>query len=247
MTIAEFMEELNHVEGKYNNIEDQNYYLVHKMADMIANVNDEDIVELRTMILQKYRYEFYSPVCEYACCMSKENLFIEAKTNEPQYDCQKEPEITSIFDFYRAYDDNLIRYIKGHLFLEFAMNAIIKKALNLNKEAKTFAYKIGLLSENSLLSENDTILLKAINKQRNKIAHDLNYLLTFDTVFSLVKLSSEAGVDYSDDTIFKNMKLSKEWYGIDGIINELFPNTFCHLLYNNEKYFIGDEIFNLMT
>lgn len=155
--------------------------------------------------------------------------------NGGRYSKQK-VNITNIIDFYNSYDENLIRYIKGHLFLEFAMNTIISKALNVNTEKKTFNNKIDLLFHNFLVSEKERDLLKVLNKERNKIAHNLDYTLTFDTLYDLVKLSDEAGVDYSDSTIYQDKKLSKEWYGIEGIMNELFPNTFCHLFYKNEQY-----------
>jgi hypothetical protein len=62
-----------------------------------------------------------------------------------------------------------------------------------------------------------------------------------------VTLSVEAGVEYSDSTIYKNKKLSKEWYGIEGIITEIFPNTFCYMFYENEQYFEDNEILKYMS
>lgn len=62
-----------------------------------------------------------------------------------------------------------------------------------------------------------------------------------------MKVSSECGVDFSDHTIYKNKKLCKELYGISGIINELFSNLFCHLLYKNEKNFIDEEIYDYIA
>lgn len=156
-------------------------------------------------------------------------------------------EITNIIDFYYSYDENLIYYIKGHLFLEFALNTIISKALKVRPENKNFNKKINLLFSNSLVSESMKDLLIALNRQRNKIAHKLDYTLTFDTLYELVKLSAEAGVDYSDDTIYMNKKLSEEWYGTEGIIAELFPNTFCLLFYENEQYFEDNEILKYMS
>lgn len=149
---------------------------------------------------------------------------------------------STILDFYQNYDENLIRFIKGHLFIEFSMDKILKKAIRKNVYECTFFDKIVLLFDNNLIDSNEKTLLVKINKVRNRIAHRLDYILTFDTVFELVDLSAKAGVDYSDETIFKNKKLSKEWYGIEGILDELFPNTFCHLLFRNEKYFGHNEL-----
>ena len=90
-------------------------------------------------------------------------------------------------------------------------------------------------------------LLYRINKIRNNIAHDLFYQLTFDEVFEIVKESARLGVDYSDETIFDNKDLSREYYGLEGLIRELFPNLFCHLIFINESKFEQDEMMNLMA
>ncbi len=242
MTIVECMQELSLVDNKYSREEDKNYFLVHKMMELLTLIEDENLEALKDEIFKKYTYNSYSSFLKYICIMSKQDI---PSIN----DLPENPHInkvgivnTNIIDFYNSYDENLIRYIKGHLFLEFAMNTIIKKALTLSTKNKTFSNKIDLLFENSLLSGNEKDLLKALNKERNEIAHNLNYILTFDILFNLVKLSTEAGVDFSDNTIYENKNLSQEWYGIDGIVNELFPNIFCHLFYENEQYFENNEI-----
>ena len=88
--------------------------------------------------------------------------------------------------------------------------------------------------------------MKLINGIRNKIAHKLDFKLSFDEVFELVKLSNKCGVVYSDSTIYKNSKLSKEWYGINGAINELFPNHLSHFFEENEEYFEDEIIFDYL-
>ena len=238
------MEELSAINALYSSIEDKNYFLIQKTMELILLLTDYDIKMLRSKILEEYNYKEYSSFCDYACVMTKQNAY--NKEMFPQ-DIQYSSSEANILDFYSSYDENLIRYIKGHLFLEFAMNTIIEKALKLSTKNKTFANKITLLYKNQLISEDERNLLKAINKERNEIAHNLNYILTFDCVYNLVVLSSKARVDYSDDTIYQNKKLSLEWYGVDGIVSELFPNTFCHLFYQNEKYFEGNEILNFIS
>ncbi len=245
MNVKECLKAISLTDALYNNKEDKNYYLVHKVMELLPSIKDEDIEKLKNEILEKYSYYTYSLFREYVCIMSKEDV-IYAENQIKNTQCKK-AESTNILDFYYSYDENLIRYIKGHLFLEFAMNTIISKALNVGTEKKTFTKKIDLLFSNSLVSEKEKDLLKALNQQRNEIAHNLNYTLTFDMLYDLVKLSAEAGVDYSDDTIYINKKLSKDWYGVEGIIMELFPNTFCHLFYENEKYFEDNDILNYMS
>lgn len=212
--------------------------------ELIPSIKDEDIEELKNNIFEKYSSKTYSSFREYVCIMSKKDVIHDEKhAKETQYE---KVEITNIIDFYYSYDENLICYIKGHLFLEFAMNTIISKALKVNIEKRTFASKIDLMFSKSLISEKVKDLLKALNKHRNRIAHNLHYTLTFDTMYELVKLSAEAEVDYSDGTIYNNRKLSKEEYEVSGIILELFTNTFCHLFYENEQYFEENEILQYM-
>lgn len=245
MTVKECLEAISFTDAQYINKEDKNYYLVHKIMELIALVKDEDMEELKDEIIKQYSYHTYSTFREYVCVMSKEDVL--SNENHSEDTLSGKEEITNIINFYDSYDENLIRYIKGHLFLEFAMNTIISKALNVNTEKKTFDNKIELLFKYALVSEKEKKLLKVLNKIRNEIAHNLNYALTFDTLYNLVKLSVEAGVEYSDSTIYDNKKLSKEWYGMEGIINELFPNTFSHLFYENEQYFENSEFLKYMT
>lgn len=245
MSVKRCMEELALINAQYSKLDDKNYYLIQKTMQSILLLTDYDIKVLRSKILEEYNYKDFSSFCDYACVMSKQSAY--NKEMFP-HNAQEEIECSgNILDFYSSYDENLIRYIKGHLFLEFAMNTIIEKALKLSTKNKTFANKITLLYKNNLISEDEKNLLKAINKVRNEIAHNLNYILTFDCVYNLVVLSSKARVDYSDDTIHENKKLSLEWYGVDGIVSELFPNTFCHLFYNNENFFEGNEILNYIS
>lgn len=239
MTVIECLEAISLTDDLYNNKEDKNYYLVHKVMELIPLIKDEDIEELKNIILEKYSYQTYLSFREYVSIMSKNDLIHDEKhVKEMQYE---KVETTNIIDFYYSYDENLICYIKGHLFLEFAMNTIISKALKVSTK-KTFAKKIDLMFNKSLISEKEKDLLKALNEHRNRIAHNLHYTLTFDTMYELVKLSAEAGVDYSDEAIYNNRKLSKEEYQVSGIIAELFPNTFYHLFYENEQYFEENEI-----
>lgn len=184
MTVIECLEAILLTDAQYNNEEDKNYYLVHKLMELIVSVKHEDIEELKDKIIEKYNNHTYSSFREYVCVMSKQDGLPDCNQKEDTPNVKVK--ITNIIDFYNSYDENLIRYIKGHMFLEFAMNTIIVKALNVSTEKKSFAEKIDLLFNKALISKNQKCLLKAINKQRNKIAHNLNYVLTFDTLYNLV-------------------------------------------------------------
>ena len=152
----------------------------------------------------------------------------------------------NICNFYQKYDENLILFIKGHLFLENAMNIILDK-INIDTKDKTFYRKIQLLFNNARIDVNTKELLEKLNRVRHSIAHKLFYELTFNEVFDLVVLSSVAGVDYSDDTIFEDKETSEEWYGIAGAVNELFVNTFIFLFDTNEDLFPDGEELKYMS
>lgn len=245
MTTNEYMELFSKTDAEYDTVEEKNYQLVHKMMEILPAISDEQLEQIKVEITNKYPYKQYSSFLEYVCLASKTDSAVADISDESATPLDSRS-YTNIIDFYNDYDENLIRYIKGHLFIEFAINTILEKAAQKTASKCTFSKKIDLLFDGNFINESEKNLLKRINYFRNRIAHRLDYTLTFDTVFELVELSAKAGVDYSEETIFRNKKLSEEWYGITGILNELFPNTFCHLLYRNEQYFEDNEIMKYM-
>lgn len=152
----------------------------------------------------------------------------------------------NIIDFYEEFDPNLINFIKGHLFIENCMAKILDKVPMQQGTSDKFSGKVSQMLRYNIITEDMASLIRKINKIRNNIAHDLFYKLTFDEVFALVEESANLGVDYSDDTIFKDKQLSKEYYGLEGLIKELFPNLFSHLIWENENLFHQDEISSLL-
>lgn len=242
MTINEYMELLSKTDEEYDTVEEKNYHLVHKMMEILPSLSGEEVEQMKVEITKKYSYDKYRSFLEFMCVANSSTMNTVERLNFSP----GKRSYSNILDFYDNYDENLIRYIKGHLFIEFAMNTILLKATHRSISKYTFSQKIDLLFDGGFIDEPEKKLLKRINQFRNKIAHNLDCELTFETVFELVELSAQAGVDYSDETIFENKKLSEEWYGITGVLNELFPNTFCHLLYQNEQYFEGNELLDYM-
>lgn len=221
-------------------IEEKNYYLVHKYNDIIKKLSKDKIQHFQDAILSTFKYKHYKLFLEYVSCVNSPQDFkkkIKIKNDNKEL---------SILDFYNKFDENLILFIKGHLFIENAINIILQK-INIETEKKTFFNKINLLFKNKRIDGKIKKLLNAINTVRNKIAHNLYYELTFPTVFELVNLSVKSGIDYSEDTIYENKLLSEEWYNVYGLINELFPNTFSYLLELNENLFDKDEILSLIS
>lgn len=158
----------------------------------------------------------------------------------------KNKTIINIIDYYNEADTAfLFEFLRGHLYLEYILNILIEKSIKdkQKNEFDTFNKKIKVLKESNIIDGNMKELLSGINRIRNKLAHQIDFEINFEMMFTLVRISSRAGVEYSDDHIYTNEQYSKECYGIDGIIKELFPNTFCQLLYNNERYFGDKEIY----
>lgn len=64
-----------------------------------------------------------------------------------------------------------------------------------------------------------------LNNIRNNYAHNLGYNITPDELFVLAEKAGNAGIDFSDDTIFLCKETSLEWYGVTATIQEIFQNT----------------------
>lgn len=239
MRIDRALELLEIEDSKYGSMEDKNYYLVHKYNDILKEIAIEDLKILQNIIFKKYKHKDYKSFLEYVCAVSEHNDFGNKNTYKTEITNSNAELPKSILDFYENYDYNMILFIKGHLFIEYYMKTVIKK---INVRMGGFYNKIQILFNHNLIDNNMKDLLEKINKTRNDIAHEIKYKLRFDTVFELVNLSVLARVDYSDDTIYTNKKLSYEWYGIEGILNELFPNTIYAMLDSCKELFTDDEL-----
>lgn len=244
VSIEQALELLQVEDSKYSNIEDKNYYLVHIYNEILKEISFEDLEILKDIICRQYEYKIYKSFLYYICMVSKHINLEEDKIYKPEDKSDDKEMPKSIIDFYDSYDNNMILFIKGHLFIEYYMQVCIKK---INVKIKNFYNKIQLMYNYHLISDYMKTLLEKINKIRNDIAHEIKYKLKFDTVFELINLSVMAGVDYSDDTIYINKKLSYEWYGIEGILNELFPNTIYTILDNCKELFTNEELNDLLN
>ena len=151
----------------------------------------------------------------------------------------------NIIDYFNEFDPNLINFIKGHLFVENCMKKILDKTEKEKGTSDKFSGKVSQMLIYNLIDQDTASLLHRINKIRNNIAHDLFYKLTFTEVFSIVEESAKIGVDYSDENIY-NIEVAEEYYGLEGLIKELFPNLFCHLIYINEDKFEQSEVLDLI-
>ena len=84
----------------------------------------------------------YLSFLDYVIVCSKDDFMLIKDSNDTSIKLKK---IHNIIEFYTEYDENLIRYIKGHLFLEYLINTILKKSLNKECVKYTFCEKIRLL------------------------------------------------------------------------------------------------------
>lgn len=143
-------------------------------------------------------------------------------------------------------DDNFQLFIRGHLYLEALLSEILQRSCphpeSLADVSSMFYRKVKIVRALGKISDSVEQLLLSINNVRNKLAHSLDYKLTFDTAFQLVQEAHAAGLDFSDDTIHFDKVASEELYGIYGVINEVICNAYSHLILENEDIFTQEDI-----
>lgn len=131
-------------------------------------------------------------------------------------------------------------FINGHLILENLIIQLIELKGNIKNAHKfNFPDKMKKCQELNLFNLKMCDFLNTINKIRNNYAHNLGYKITFDELFLLAQKAGEAGVDFSDETVYLNKELSLKWYGEYGIIQEIFQNTAIDLAFVIEE--LGGE------
>ena len=209
MTTNEYMELLSKTDEEYDTVEEKNYQLVHKMMEILPSISDEQLEQIKEEITNKYPYKQYSSFLEYVCVASKTDSAVADISNGTATPLDSRS-YTNIIDFYDDYDENLIRYIKGHLFLEFAINTILEKATQKTASKYTFSKKIDLLFDGNFINENEKNLLKRINYFRNRIAHRLDYSKKFRQEHEEEILLHQAAKNAFDDMGVKKLPKVKE-------------------------------------
>lgn len=143
-------------------------------------------------------------------------------------------------------DESFQLFLRGHLYLEAILSEIIDRSLAVpdavNELASMFYRKVKLVRALGKVSPEVEELLLKINEIRNKMAHKLDFTLTFDVAFALVTKASQAGIDFSDERIHQDRAVSEQDYGIYGVINEVICNTFSHLILQNDNIFTEEEL-----
>lgn len=149
----------------------------------------------------------------------------------------------NIIDFYSSAGEgrsHIASFIEGHLYIEFALNMITEKLTqeveNVDSMINNFFKKVKILRILQRITPEMEKCLLEINTTRNKLAHKLDMVLTYEKTVDLIKLSHRAGVEYSDDTILTGTASNHD-YNIQDMILELFGNTYFKLLFMNQDLF----------
>ena len=140
---------------------------------------------------------------------------------------REQPNLTHLMSLFS--NEIMSAFINGHLIIESLLVQMIDLKLrnpdDLNAFDLNFPGKVNLCKALHLLDVNMATFLLEMNSIRNRFAHRLGYNLSFDDAFNFVQAAVKGGIDFSDDTIHTDKNKSQEWYGIEGIIQEVFQNT----------------------
>jgi len=143
--------------------------------------------------------------------------------------------ITSLFD-----NQELGAFIAGHLLIESVIVQLIELKLTENDNIDlfdlSFPSKVNMARSRGLIDNKMCEFLLEVNNFRNRLAHRLGAPIDFDRMYRLVKIASESGIEFSDTTIHSDIEKSREWYGVQGIIQELFQNAAQDLSFLMEQH-----------
>ncbi len=156
----------------------------------------------------------------------------------------RKPRIFRLFD--ESASEELHVVLRGHLLLEGLLNEIIRRSVicpdAIADLRQTFFTRVKLLRATGRIGDGEQEILLAMNSLRNRLAHQLEFSVTFDEAFVLAQTAAKAGADFSDDTIHEDRKLSEEWYSTAAVLTEVISNTFQHLMWMNEDLFSKEDI-----
>lgn len=152
-----------------------------------------------------------------------------------------------ILNFYNDDDKNdLMYYVKGHLYIEYALNDIINKAFTNPKAlsriiTNSFANKISLLKAVGRISPQMDTFLTRFNKIRNSISHHIDYVLSYEEIIELGRCARKANVEFTDVNMYNALDGNRAHYEIHDVIEELIGGTFYSLFHLNEDLYPNKE------
>lgn len=143
--------------------------------------------------------------------------------------------ITSLFE-----NEVLGAFMSGHLLIESILVQMLETQPKESDGGRYFEWsfrrKIDASESRVVIGKGTAGFLRGLNDIRNRLAHKLDTPITFGEAFELAKIAAQGGIDFSDDTIYLDREKSEKWYGIVGVIQEVFQNAAQDLL-----YFLGDD------
>jgi len=151
--------------------------------------------------------------------------------------------ITSMFE-----NEVLGAFLVGHLVLESVLVLMLETTPNDSDKGGYFDWsfyrKINAAEARGLIHNGMACFLHEVNGIRNRLAHKLDTPISFEEAFYLAQKAAAGGIDFTDDTIHSDRVKSEEWYGIHGIVQEVFQNTSQDLLFMLEG---DDHITNFVS
>ena len=147
--------------------------------------------------------------------------------------------------FYSDDENDSMYFVKGHLYIEFALNNIIEKAYAepsaLKRLSGSFANKIMLLRAIGRLSPEMESYLKEFNRMRNKLAHEIDYELNYDEIIEIARKAHNSEVEFVDVNMYNALDGNRGHYEVHDVIEELISGSFYSLFKLNEDLYPNEE------
>ena len=129
-------------------------------------------------------------------------------------------------------------FLKGHLLVEAVLFAMLRTSEPRPSRAflreLTFAGAVAECERRAIVTPERVELLRAINRTRNAMAHELRYEFSFEEAYELVQEAGRADVDFSDGTVFGDQAEVRALYGTPGLLQELFQNFVQDFLFDHD-------------
>lgn len=142
----------------------------------------------------------------------------------------------SIFSIDELFDPStnsqLTSVIRGHLIIEFFLIKLIECGLenseSLSIDRLNFPNKVDLCSSLGIIDKKLSKYLKEVNSLRNKFAHQIDFTISQQETYQLIKKASNIGILFTD-AIDEDEEFFYKHYTSLLSLNTLFRNTVLYL------------------